>query len=70
MSTKIINDHIDYHQYAKNMRNSLSNDEIKKEDGSLNHKYFLGKKGSYWSEINQKNLYRGLENWGIIKRFR
>lgn len=35
----------DYEAYAKKMRLELSNPEIRLEDGMLNHRYFLAKKG-------------------------
>ncbi len=56
----------DYEEYAKNMRLDLSGSEICNEDGSLNHRYFLSKKGSYWSAEKEKALYRGIEVYGNI----
>lgn len=57
----------DYSEYSRKMRLALSNEDIKNPgDGSLNHKYFLVKKGSYWSELNQKNLIKGLGLYGTV----
>ena len=35
----------DYSEYARKMRLALSDKNITKPDGSLNHQYFLVKKG-------------------------
>ncbi|KAL4472034.1 hypothetical protein ABPG72_007083 [Tetrahymena utriculariae] len=59
------NQPLDYTQYAKNMRKDLSNKDIFQEDGSLNHSYFLTKKGQYWTLLNQKALQRGIELFGV-----
>lgn len=39
----------DYTEYAKNMRLTLSNNEITDNEGNLNHQYFNVKKGFYWT---------------------
>lgn len=65
MSTKTSRN-IDYSEYARKMRLALSNEDIKKPNGEINHEYFLVKKGSYWSEKNQDALVRGLEIFGIL----
>ncbi len=38
-----------------------------KEDESLNHEYFLVKKGAYWSEKEDRALKRGLHIFGVGK---
>ncbi|EGR34745.1 hypothetical protein IMG5_002780 [Ichthyophthirius multifiliis] len=45
-------------QYTNKMRIDLSNEFIKLENGQLNHKYFLCKRGQYWrvGNWNQINL--------------
>ncbi len=68
MSTKASTQY-DCSQYSKKMRLALSNEDIKNPDGSLNHKYFLVKKGSYWSELNQKNLIKGIGLFGNLSKF-
>lgn len=56
----------DYAKYARNMRLALSNKDMITEDGSINHKYFLVKKGTYWSSAHNEALMRGIENFGIF----
>ena len=58
---------LDYDAYAKNMRLTFSHKDMIKEDGSINHKYFLVKKGAYWSRREDEALIRGLELFGIGK---
>lgn len=56
----------DYSKYARNMRLALSNKEMITEDGAIHHKYFLVKKGTYWSSAHNEALLRGLENCGNL----
>jgi len=56
---------IDYENYAKNMRLELSAPEMILQDGSINHQYFLVKKGAFWGKQHQKALIRGIEIFGI-----
>ena len=49
------------------MRESFSLKEMIKDDGDLNHEYFLVKKGSYWSESQENALKRGLHVFGVGK---
>lgn len=62
---KIMNTELDFDSYAKNMRLTFSNKEMIDDDGSINHKYFLVKKGAYWSTKEDEALIRGLELFGI-----
>jgi hypothetical protein len=55
----------DYTEYARKMRLALSDKNITKPDGSLNHQYFLVKKGQYWNEDMAKELFKGLQNEGV-----
>ena len=57
----------DYSTYAKNMRLTFSNKDMIREDGAINHKYFLVKKGTYWSKKEDEALIRGLEVFGVGK---
>lgn len=56
----------DYAKYARSMRSTLSNKDMITEDGSINHKYFLVKKGTYWNSSHNEALMRGIENFGIF----
>lgn len=40
----------DYLDYATKMRKALCDKHIATPEGGINHKYFLVKKGQYWSE--------------------
>ena len=60
-----MNEKMDYAQYTKNMRETLSTPGMIDTEGSINHSYFRVKKGAYWSEKEQQALLRGLENFGI-----
>lgn len=64
MSTKI-SQNPDYSEYARKMRLALSNEDIIKEHGEINHEYFLVKKGCFWSDKSQKALIRGLNIFGF-----
>ncbi|KRX01312.1 hypothetical protein PPERSA_11759 [Pseudocohnilembus persalinus] len=54
-----------YTEYAKQMRLSLSNKDIRKENGELNHIYFTVKKNQYFCPQKEKSLLRGLEIFGV-----
>lgn len=59
--------------YATKMRLALSDDHIRKPDGSINHQYFLVKKGQYWSEEMQTALIEhlgkdGIANWKAFQK--
>ncbi|KAM3146680.1 hypothetical protein pb186bvf_001210 [Paramecium bursaria] len=56
---------LDPAEYARQMRSALSNDHIRKNDGSINHQYFLVKKGQYWSNDMNIQLFKHLENDGV-----
>ena len=58
------NQNFDYAKYSKIMRLTFSNKEMINEEGLINHKYFLVKKGNYWSLSHNEALMRGLENFG------
>ena len=51
------------------MRLALSPQEMRLDDGTLNHVYFNAKKGQYWSIDNEKQLLRGLEVFGNFNVF-
>jgi hypothetical protein len=55
---------MDFESYARNMRLTFSNKELITEEGAINHKYFLVKKGAYWSTKEDEALIRGLELFG------
>eukprot|EP01017_Pseudomicrothorax_dubius_P006355 TRINITY_DN11796_c0_g1_i1.p1 TRINITY_DN11796_c0_g1~~TRINITY_DN11796_c0_g1_i1.p1 ORF type:complete len:134 (-),score=28.42 TRINITY_DN11796_c0_g1_i1:4-405(-) len=55
----------DYDDYARKMRSTFSSKDIINEDGSINHSYFLVKKGTYWNTKDDKGLRRGLEVFGV-----
>lgn len=46
----------DYAEYATNMRLALSDPEQIHADGSINHQYFLVKKGTYYSPEMEMTL--------------
>jgi hypothetical protein len=56
----------DFSTYAKNMRLTFSNKEMITESGAINHKFFLVKKGLYWSSKEDDSLARGIELFGTI----
>ncbi len=58
--------------YAKAMRLSLCNEEVRDKEGNLNHVYFLSKKNSYWGVSQQKAMLEALGkyelgNWAQFK---
>jgi hypothetical protein len=57
---------MDFDSYARNMRLTFSNKDMITEEGDINHKYFLVKKGAYWSAKEDEALIRGLELFGKI----
>ena len=59
----------DYVAYSRKMRQALSNEDIINANGDINHEYFLVKKGSFWSDKNEKTLIRALEIFGIFPHF-
>ncbi|CAD8187098.1 unnamed protein product [Paramecium pentaurelia] len=52
-------------EYAKKMRLALSDNHICKPDGTVNHQYFLVKKGQYWAEEKIQFLIEQLEKVGV-----
>ena len=56
MSTKKQSEDFDYKDYAQKMRLALSDQHITAPEGNINHKYFLIKKGQYWTEEMQVSL--------------
>src|SRR4051794_3418962 len=56
-----------YESYPRNMRLAFSNKDMVHDDGSINHKYFLVKRGAYWSPREDEALIRGLEICGVGK---
>ncbi len=54
----------DFENYARQMRTQLSNKLTTKEDGNINHAYFLAKKGAYWSPDHERALVRGIQLFG------
>jgi len=60
-----MSENFDFSTYAKNMRQTFSNKDMITDDGAINHKYFLVKKGAYWSRKEDEALIRGLELFGL-----
>jgi hypothetical protein len=59
-----MNDAPNYPQYCKNMRLTFATKDMIHDNGSINHKYFLVKKGIYWSSREDEALVRGIELFG------
>ena len=55
---------LDYEDYARKMRLALCDKQITTQEGGINHKYFLVKKGQYWSEDMQNALLEHIEKDG------
>lgn len=51
--------------YVITMRKLFSNKNSITPKGELNHKYFHSKKGQYWSEEDNDNLIKGIEEFGV-----
>ena len=60
----------DFNTYAQNMRLQFSNKEMIDNTGNINHKYFLVKKGAYWSNKEDEALMRGIELFGKFYKMR
>ena len=56
---------ISQEDYAKKMRLAMCNEDIVKENGDINHEYFLSKKNHYWSKTKQDSLIKGIEKFGV-----
>jgi hypothetical protein len=56
---------INREEYVIKMRKLFSYSSSITPTGELNHKYFHSKKGQYWSEEDNQNLIKGIEEFGV-----
>ncbi len=52
-------------QYVLEMRKAFSNSNSINPNGELNHKYFQTKIGQYWTEKDNTQLIKGLQEIGV-----
>ena len=62
-------ENFDFKTYSKNMRLNLCGKDIIDNEGNLNHRYFLVKKGTYWSPEEDEYLINSFESISIIILF-
>jgi hypothetical protein len=59
--------------YVKQMRLALCKTELIHSDGSLNHEYFMQRKGAFWGTkqtlaLKKQLLQKGIGNWQEMKQ--